>query len=89
MTNSSTDNLFRQVAEAEDGICVSAGARLAHVRLALESGRAVTIDLSEVPEGLRTSLVAVIREMVSLAAGRLPKGDPKAGVGSSIPARSS
>src|SRR5438128_2567733 len=50
MTNPSMEQLFRQAAEAEGGMSVSAGARVAHVRLALESGRAISVDLSEVPE---------------------------------------
>jgi hypothetical protein len=36
---------------------VSAGARIVHLRLALESGRAITVDLSQVPEDLRSSLL--------------------------------
>jgi hypothetical protein len=75
MTNQSSDQLFRQAAEAEGGISVSAGARVAHVRLALESGRAVTVDLSQVPEDRRSSLVAVIREMVRLSSAHPPKTD--------------
>jgi hypothetical protein len=75
MTNQSSDQLFRQAAEAEGGISVSAGARVAHVRLALESGRAVTVDLSQVPEDRRASLIAVIREMVRLSSGHPPKTD--------------
>jgi hypothetical protein len=73
MTNPSSEQLFRQAAEAEGGMSVSAGARVAHVRLALESGRAITVDLSEVPEDRRSALVAVIREMVRLTAGLSPK----------------
>jgi hypothetical protein len=75
MTNQSTDQLFRQAAEAESGISVSAGARVAHIRLALESGQAITVDPSQVPEERRASLVAVIREMVRLSCGHLPKAD--------------
>ena len=83
MTNPSTEQLFRQAAEAEGGITVSAGARVAHVRLALESGRAVTVDLSQVPEDLRSSLIAVIREMVRLTAERSLKKDVMPTQGSS------
>ena len=68
MTEPSTAELFRQAALDEGGMTVSAGARVAHVRLALESGRAVSVDLSRVPEDHRSSLVALIREMVRLAA---------------------
>ena len=76
-------------AEAEGGITVSAGARVAHVRLAWDSGRAITVDLSQVPEDVRSSLIAVIREMVRLAAGSSPKADVKPILGSSKPARPS
>jgi hypothetical protein len=89
MTNPSTEQLFRQAAEAEGGMTVSAGARVAHVRLAVESGRAINVDLSQVPEDRRASLVAVIREMVKLTAGRSPKADVKPISGSSPSARPS
>ena len=89
MTNPSTEQMFRQAAEAEDGMTVSAGARIAHVRLALESGRAITVDLSQVPAELRSALVAVIREMVRLTAGRSPKADVKPIAGSSTTAHPS
>ncbi len=72
MITPSSDQLFRQAAEAEDGMIVSAGARVAHVRLALDSGRAITVDLSQVPEDRRSSLIAVIQEMVRLTAQQLP-----------------
>jgi hypothetical protein len=68
MTRPSSEDLFRQAAEAEAGMPVSAGARVAHVRLALESGRAITVDLSIVPDQKRPALVRVIREIVKLAA---------------------
>jgi hypothetical protein len=76
MSTLPSEQAFRQAAEAEGGIPVSAGARVAHIRLALEAGRAVTVDLSQVPEELRASLVGVIREMVRLAA-RHPRPDIK------------
>ena len=68
MSNATAEQLFRQAAIAEDGMTASAGARVAHVRLALESGRAITIDLSQVPEHLRSALVAKMREMAKQAA---------------------
>ena len=74
MSNPSSDQLFRQAAEAEGGMSVSAGARVAHVRLALEAGRAVTVDLSDVPEERRSALVAVIREIVRLTAKSFQAG---------------
>lgn len=48
-------------------MAVSAGARVAHVRIAVESGRAFYIDLSAVPEGKRPAVVAEINELVKRA----------------------
>lgn len=58
------DDRFRQAAEAEDGQQVSAGARVGHVRAAVESGRGLYIDLSAVPSTERPELVARIRSFV-------------------------
>jgi hypothetical protein len=74
VTNLATEQLFRDAAEAEGGTAVSAGARVAHVRLALEKGRAITVDLSQVPEDRRSSLIAVIREMVRLSSQKATEG---------------
>jgi hypothetical protein len=76
MTNTTPDELFRQAAEAEGGMPVSAGARVAHVRLALESGRALHIDLSGVPDEKRPAVIAEIREVVNRASTRAPSIDP-------------
>jgi len=65
MTHTSSTERFRQVAQAEDGMPISAGARVAHLRLALESGRALYVDLSAVPEDQRTALIGEIKEMVN------------------------
>src|SRR5262249_26058114 len=89
MTNPSTESLFRQAAEAEGGMTVLAGGRIAHVNLALESGRAITIDLSQVSENLRASLVGVIREIVRLTTERSPKAAISPFPGSSISPRPS
>jgi len=80
MPNLSPEQLFRQAAEDEGAISISAGARVAHMRLALESGRAVNVDLSPVPEGKRSALVNLIREMVRLAAAEAfpPSAAPSA-----------
>jgi hypothetical protein len=75
MTMPSTDQLFREAAIAEGGMPISAGARVAHVRLALESGRAITVDLSQVPKDRRSSLVSVIREMVKLAEAEVGRSE--------------
>jgi hypothetical protein len=72
MTTPSKEDLFRHAAEAEDGMAVSAGARVAHVRLALETGRAVNVDLSDVPEERRSSLIEAIRELVRREAACAP-----------------
>lgn len=89
MTNQTADQMFHQAAEAEGGMSVSAGARVAHVRLALESGRAVTVDLSPVPENLRSSLIEQIRDLVKLSATRSPKTSDKQTAESSNPAHPS
>ena len=73
MTPTTSESLFRQAAEAEGGMPVSAGARVAHVRLAMESGRAVTFDLSGVPEDKRPAVVAEIKELVNRASVRTPQ----------------
>lgn len=84
MTTGSTEMQFRQAAEAENGMPVSAGARVAHVRLALESGRAVTIDLSQVPEDRRAALVAVMQEMVRLTGAQPGNAKVKPSTGDSV-----
>lgn len=61
------DELFRRAADAEDGLSVSAGARMAHVQLSLEAGRAIQVDLTGVPADRRAQLVAAIRGLVSQA----------------------
>lgn len=73
MNQPSADELFRRAAEAEDGMPVSAGARVAHVRRAVESGRALHVDLSAVPEEQRPAVVAAIRELVDRASTRPPR----------------
>jgi len=67
MTHMSSEELFRQALEAEGGVPVSAGARVAHVRAAVALGRAFYVDLSEVPEDKRPTLVADIKELVKRA----------------------
>lgn len=67
MTNA-TDP-YRAALEAEGGQTISAGARVAHVREALASGRAYYADLSTVPEEKRSALIVELNEMVRRAAG--------------------
>jgi hypothetical protein len=77
MTHASSEELFRQAAEAEGGIPVSAGARVAHVRGAVEAGRALYVDLSGVPEDNRLAVIAEIKELVNRARARASqKGAP-------------
>ncbi len=64
MTKTSSDELFRKAAEAEDGMPVSAGARLVHRRLEVDSGRGLYVDLSGVPEANRPIVVAEIKALV-------------------------
>jgi hypothetical protein len=73
MTQLSSDELFRQAAEAEDGMPVSAGARMAHMRMALASGRALYVDLSGIPEDKRPALVIEIKELVNRAVQTVDK----------------
>jgi hypothetical protein len=75
MTQTSAEELFRQAAEAEDGMPVSAGARVSHVRQAVESGRAFYVDLSAVPEDRRAAVVAEIKELVKRASVQAPAKD--------------
>jgi hypothetical protein len=60
---------FRQAAEAEGGVPVSAGARVGHVRTAVEAGRGVYVDLTSLPEQERAAVVAGIKELVARAVG--------------------
>ena len=71
-----TEKRFRKAAEAEGGMSISAGARVAHVRLAIESGRAVVVDLSDVPEDSRAALIAEIKALVG--EGSVPRPRPNA-----------
>ena len=68
MNRTMSEELFRQAAESEGGLPVSAGARVAHLRMAVEAGRMVYVDLSSVPEAERPGLVAEIKGPVDRAA---------------------
>lgn len=59
--------LFRKAAEAENGMPVSAGARLSHVAAARASGRVVELDLSEVPADDRPDVLAAIQDLIGRA----------------------
>ena len=78
MTHSSSKELFRQAAEAEGGMPISAGACIAHVRMAVESGRALLVDLSAVPEDKRPAVVAEIKELVNRASSQAIQGSKSA-----------
>jgi hypothetical protein len=84
MTGSTSQELFRQAAETEDGMSVSAGARVAHLRHAIETGRAFYLDLTGVPEHLRATLIAEIKELVKRAAVNQPPASPQPAAKSGI-----
>lgn len=63
---------FRQAAESADGIPVSAGARIVHVRGAVEAGRVFYVDLSSVPENNRPNVITEIQQIVSKASESRP-----------------
>ncbi len=75
MTQASREERFRQAAEAEDGMPGSAGGRVLHVRSAVESGRALYVDLSGVPDENRPAVVAEIKELVHLASLKVQRKD--------------
>jgi hypothetical protein len=70
MTPVSRETHLRKAMEEEGGMPVSAGARVAHVRLAVASGRALTVDLSGVPENQRVSIIAEIKAIVDRASSQ-------------------
>lgn len=72
MTRTISDESFPQAAEAKDGVAVSAGARVAQVRMALDAGRIFFVDLSSVPVKDRPGMVAEIKALVDRAAARVP-----------------
>jgi SepF-like predicted cell division protein (DUF552 family) len=82
MTRTSPEDRFREAAEAEGGISVSAGARTSHVRMAVEAGRVFYVDLSNLPEDDRPAVIAEIKQTVERAVA-------KAGTGEMKPARKS
>jgi hypothetical protein len=71
MTPTSSEDRFRDAAEAEGGMPVSAGARTAHVRMAVEAGRVFYVDLSSLPEDERPAVVAEIKDLVDRAVARV------------------
>jgi hypothetical protein len=75
MTNVSSEERLRQFLDGEAGMPVSAGARMSHVRAALEAGRAFYVDLNSVPEDKRPSVIAEIRELVKRASEQAPAQD--------------
>jgi hypothetical protein len=78
MTRSQSDKRFREAAEAEGGMPVSAGARIVHVRTAAEAGRVFYVDLSMVPEEDRPAVIAEIKAVVNRATARVPAKEQKA-----------
>ena len=57
MSHTFSEERFREAAEAEGGMPISAGARSSHVRAAIESGRVFYVDLSSLPEDERPVVV--------------------------------
>lgn len=58
---------IRKMAEAEDGMLVSAGARPTHVAAVKRAGRVVELDFSEVPDEARSEVLSEIREIMGRA----------------------
>ena len=67
MNKASRDKLFRQAAIAEGGMPISAGARLSHVRQAIEAGRAYLVDLSAIEERKRPDVIGAIKKLLDQA----------------------
>jgi hypothetical protein len=76
MTRALPEERFRQAAETEGGIPISAGARVAHLRKAVESGRVFYVDLSSIPESARQTVLAEIKALVERASVRTPTNEP-------------
>ena len=70
MTQANSNETFRQAAEEEGGLSVSAGGRVVHARSAVNSGRAFYVDLAGVPEDDRPAIISAIKELVSRAGSR-------------------
>ena len=81
MTPAPQNDLFRQAAEAEEGMPVSAGGRISHVRAAVTAGRALYVDLSAVPENARAAVIDEIQELVRRASARTAKNDTSSASG--------
>jgi hypothetical protein len=68
---------YPTAAEAEGGMPISAGARVAHLPMAVESGRMFYVDLSGVPDDERPGVVAEIKALVERASLRAAGDNPK------------
>jgi hypothetical protein len=77
MTRNPSEKRFRDAAEAEGGMPVSAGARIVHVRTAAEAGRVFYVDLSMLFEEDRPAVIAEIKAVVNRAATRARAKEPK------------
>jgi hypothetical protein len=77
MPRDPSEKRFRDAAQAEDGMPVSAGARIVHVRTAAEAGRVFYVDLSTLPEEDRPAVIAEIKAVVNRAVTRTPARKPK------------
>jgi hypothetical protein len=76
MTGVTSEERFRQAAEAEGGMPISAGVRVAHIRMAVEAGRMFYVDLSGVPEDERPGVIAEIKALVERACVRPAGANP-------------
>ena len=74
MADIPSDELYRKALEAEGGEPVSAGARVAHVRAAVQAGQSYNIDLSTVPQELRASVIDHIHKFIA-GVGRVGQGN--------------
>ena len=87
MSHTFSEERFREAAEAEGGMSISAGARSSHVRAAVEAGRVFYVDLSGVPEDERPAVAAQIKGLVDEAVGRVAAKEPNLARRPSDPSR--
>jgi hypothetical protein len=72
MSHANPEERFRQAAEAENGMPVSAGVRSTYAPMAVAAGRSLYVDLSSIPEGERMAVVSEIKALVDRAITRSP-----------------
>jgi hypothetical protein len=67
MTHATPEERFRQLAEMEDGMPVSAGGRVSHEQAHVTAGRGVFLDLTAIPEAQRPAVVSELQEVIRKA----------------------